>query len=113
MKKYFYTNGKYKEGPFTLDELRLLNIQPMSLIWYEGLDDWTPAGELAELSSYLELFPPLTSTGKSDEATELQKQNEVDSKMPKVQANYKSVGGWLLVLCVILTVISPARVASH
>jgi len=58
MKKYFYSNGKEKHGPLGLDELKQEDISDETLIWFEGLDDWTPAGDLDEMEPILELQPP-------------------------------------------------------
>ena len=49
MKKYFYSNGQEKEGPVTLEELKQKDIQPKTLIWHEGLDDWKEAESVEEL----------------------------------------------------------------
>ena len=58
MKKYFYSDGKEKYGPLNLDELKQEGISKKTLLWFEGLDDWTPAGELDEMKPILELQPP-------------------------------------------------------
>jgi len=58
MKHYFYSDGKEKHGPISLDELRQREISKDTLIWFEGLDDWTPAKNLDEIKSILELQPP-------------------------------------------------------
>lgn len=58
MKKYFYSDGKEKNGPFTFDELKNENINPDTLIWYEGLTDWTAAKYILELEEILQLSPP-------------------------------------------------------
>ena len=58
MKKYFYSNGEDKEGPVTLEELKLVGIRPKTMIWYEGLDDWKEAETISELRLILELIPP-------------------------------------------------------
>ena len=58
MKKYFYSVGKEKHGPFSLDELKNIDINKDTLIWFEGLEDWTPASELQEMTPILELSPP-------------------------------------------------------
>jgi hypothetical protein len=54
MSKYYYTDGKERFGPFTLEELATKNISRETMVWMEGLTDWLPAGNLAELQS---LFP--------------------------------------------------------
>jgi uncharacterized membrane protein YhaH (DUF805 family) len=58
MKKYFYSNDNQKNGPYTFEELKNENIKKETLIWYEGLEDWTQASELVEMTSILELNPP-------------------------------------------------------
>ena len=58
MKKYFYSDSNEKHGPLSLDELKQENIAKDTLIWFEGLDDWTPASDLEEMIPILELRPP-------------------------------------------------------
>jgi uncharacterized membrane protein YhaH (DUF805 family) len=64
MRRFFYSNGKEKEGPFFKEELQQKDIQPSTLIWFEGLDDWTKAEYVLEIKEILELSPPPI---KSDE----------------------------------------------
>ena len=70
MKKYFYSDGKEKHGPLSLDELKQEDISKQTLIWFEGLDDWTPAGELDEMRLILELQPPPILTEEKEELSE-------------------------------------------
>jgi hypothetical protein len=58
MKKYFYTDGVDKYGPFTKDELANQRLNQSVKIWYLGLDDWTPITELPELSGRNYSEPP-------------------------------------------------------
>jgi hypothetical protein len=64
--KYFIITNDVQQGPFTLDELRARGIQSDTLVWCEGMTDWQPAWQVAELKP---LFygaatppPPPTST---------------------------------------------------
>ena len=70
MKKYFYSNGQEKHGPFTFDEIQLTSIYPDTLIWHQGLDNWIPAKEIEE---FLEIFkntpPPINKEPKIEENT--------------------------------------------
>ncbi|MDG1954124.1 MAG: DUF4339 domain-containing protein [Polaribacter sp.] len=66
MKKYFYSNDNEKNGPFSFEELKNENIKKETLIWYEGLDDWTKASDLNEMMPILELKPPSFSEIKQD-----------------------------------------------
>lgn len=58
VKKYFYSQGNENHGPFSLDEMKNKNIKKETLIWYEGLTDWTPAGDLHGFVEILEKCPP-------------------------------------------------------
>ena len=84
MKKYFYSDGKEKHGPLSLDELKQGNITKDTLIWFAGLDDWTPAGELDEMKSILELQPPPIISGEINES------NEPEEKAVKTTENFES-----------------------
>lgn len=53
MKNYYYTDGKEKFGPFTLEELKGKRITSSTLVWYSELLDWKPAGEMPELKELL------------------------------------------------------------
>jgi hypothetical protein len=58
MKRYFYSDGKTKEGPITFSELINKDLKPHSLIWYEGLENWLEAEKIEELREIFELKPP-------------------------------------------------------
>jgi hypothetical protein len=110
MRMYFYFNGEEKEGPLTLEELKLKDIQPKTLIWYEGLDDWTPAGDVADMNPILEISPPSILSEKNKEPTEIERNTAEASEYRNEQLyKYKGVGGWLLLLCFALTIGSPLR----
>lgn len=49
MKNYYYSDGNTKFGPFTLDELKSQKIDAKTLVWCEGMSDWTPVNEIPEL----------------------------------------------------------------
>ena len=65
MKEYYYTDGEQRFGPFTFDELKQQNISRNTLIWYEGLNNWTKAGSTNELSSFFHSEPPPIDTHQS------------------------------------------------
>lgn len=77
MKKYFYSDRKEKHGPLSLDELMQEDIYKETLIWFEGLDDWKPAGKLDEMKPILELQPPpILSEGKEETSEPVEKKEE-------------------------------------
>ncbi len=83
MKKYFYSDGKEKLGPFSFEELKNENINKETLIWFEGLDNWTSAKYILEIEEILQLKPPPIQTNSPEfisSKDETQKSN-VDSKI--------------------------------
>lgn len=58
MNKYYILEQGRKTGPFSLQELKERNIQPTTYIWASGMDDWTEAKEIEELSGLLQEVPP-------------------------------------------------------
>lgn len=55
MAQYYYTDGKERYGPFTIEQLRERNISAETLVWKEGMADWLPASQVSDLQ-------PLMST---------------------------------------------------
>jgi len=51
MEQYYYTDGKERYGPFTLDQLRDRNIGMETLVWKEGMTDWVAAKNVSDLQS--------------------------------------------------------------
>lgn len=62
MKKYFLHNGTENSGPFDLDELKSKSITKTTPVWYEGMENWKYAGEIAELSPVFAAVPPPISS---------------------------------------------------
>ena len=62
MAQYYYTDGKERYGPFTIEQLQERSITPETLVWKEGMADWMPARQVTELDSLLLSTPPLSPT---------------------------------------------------
>lgn len=58
MKKYYLQNGNENIGPFSIEELKTKGITKNTLIWCEGMSDWTEASKINELASILNSTPP-------------------------------------------------------
>lgn len=56
--KYYLHDGDEQRGPFSLDDLKTKFITKETPVWREGLNDWTKAGMLDELSSLFASVPP-------------------------------------------------------
>ncbi|MDD2745276.1 MAG: DUF4339 domain-containing protein [Candidatus Gracilibacteria bacterium] len=60
MKKYFYIKEEKKLGPFDFEELKSAEIKRDTLVWVQGIKDWTKASEVSELSElFIHLPPPI------------------------------------------------------
>ncbi|MDQ3111167.1 MAG: TonB family protein [Bacteroidota bacterium] len=49
MKKYFLHSNGRTIGPYTPDDLRMMNISSSTPVWYEGIESWKNAGDIPEL----------------------------------------------------------------
>ena len=50
MRNYYYTDGKNRFGPFSLDEIKRQGLPGHALIWHPGLNGWIKKSEIAELN---------------------------------------------------------------
>lgn len=55
---FYCSDGINKFGPFSKEELKTQNIQPDTLVWFDGLTEWKHAGELPEMKAFLPVVPP-------------------------------------------------------
>jgi hypothetical protein len=53
MKKFYIHNGQTEQGPLTFNEIKTLNLKTDTPIWYEGLENWSKAGDIDELKDIL------------------------------------------------------------
>lgn len=57
MRKYFYTDGVSKYGPFSKDELKSQKITQNTKVWYYGLENWIYMSEIRELDDIIPTIP--------------------------------------------------------
>lgn len=64
MTEYFIIDSSgHQVGPIAESRLSEYNIEPGTLVWHLGMDQWKPAGELNELRPYFETrIPPAPPT---------------------------------------------------
>lgn len=65
MRKYFYTNGHQKQGPFLYKELKNESLKRNTKVWYYGLENWVNITEIDELRLLSEQLPPELEIHKS------------------------------------------------
>lgn len=46
---YYIGHAGQQRGPFTIEQLRAMNISADTLVWREGMPQWQPAGSIPEL----------------------------------------------------------------
>ena len=80
MKKYFYTNGIDKIGPFSFEELKKQNLSRETKVWFYGLDNWTTLSEIEELKSITTSIPPQLKVSKPKE---IQNTNDEKNDIPE------------------------------
>lgn len=55
MKKFYIMNGQNQEGPFEIEQLKLLNIKKDTPVWFQGIENWTTAEKVDDLKSILSI----------------------------------------------------------
>lgn len=58
MKEIYYENSGQQTGPIRIEDLKPLQINGETLVWYEGLLEWTKAKNISDLNDYLKKLPP-------------------------------------------------------
>ena len=58
MKQYYIHDGQNQQGPFNLEELLDKGVTINTPIWFEGINDWTAAGQIEEIKSRINTPPP-------------------------------------------------------
>lgn len=53
MKEYYIAISDNKEGPLSLDDLKVKKLTKDTLVWYDGLENWVKASEVNELKDLL------------------------------------------------------------
>lgn len=82
-KEFYYSDGKQKIGPVSLHDLNKADLLDSTLIWYEGLKDWTKLNEIQELRSLLfinkadKVPPPLPSERREKEISKTEVSGEL------------------------------------
>ena len=107
MRKYFYTDGATKFGPFSKDELKFQKITRSTKVWYFGLENWTELYKVNELNDIFltippELIPqnpPVQNKTEVAENQSIEKSNPVHLKTKKLR-----LGKWLIGIAILFVV---------
>lgn len=107
MRKYFYTDGVSKIGPFSKDELKSQKITRSTKVWYYGLEKWTELNKIDELNDIFVAIPPelkLLNTPITNKIS--QPENTYSEKPIQVQlrTNKLKLSKWLLGVLVLIVI---------
>jgi hypothetical protein len=84
VRKYFYTDGVSKFGPYSIDELLQKGISRDTKVWFLGLSTWTSFNEIEELNEarrkLAHSFPLKPSEKRS--ADNIERMNRGDFSVP-------------------------------
>lgn len=104
MQYYFVNASLQQEGPIEVSEFAAHGITAQTLVWREGLKEWTAAGDVEELQSLWQTNAAVTETEtETTEASDsvAKTDNIYDSEAPK---NHIPTGIWALVICIFIQV---------
>jgi hypothetical protein len=111
MAKYFYTDGKEKYGPYSIEELSGQPISRTTKVWCYGMDKWTELSQVPELNNVFNSIPPELSSKRSAEEkpkpnkpeTEQIQNSETKTQTPLKIKKSSSLSKWLIgIIAVIL-----------
>jgi len=95
MNKYYLHDGTDQRGPFDFEYLKAKNISRDTPIWYEGLSEWTTAGNVDDLKSLFVAIPPPFSVSKV-QLNPIQKNQEQKIRIPLQTIKRKNILGTIL-----------------
>ena len=58
MRLYYFVENDQQLGPFTIEELKSKRLKKSTLVWTDGLPDWTSADQVEELKEIIVSEPP-------------------------------------------------------
>lgn len=59
--KYWVIIDKEQRGPFTLEEMRSLHLDPQTPVWHKGMADWAPLVTRPELADLIAATPDVSA----------------------------------------------------
>lgn len=114
MKIWVYLNG-IQQGPYSLEQIALLPLEPHTPVWYEGLPKWLPAAEAPATASLFEAGQRgENSAYESAPQSEPFRAYAPGSRHDRLEEEYVAKPSTHLVWCILLTVFccSPFGVAG-
>ncbi len=103
MKQFFYHDGKQQIGPVDFEQLRTSNIKKDTPIWHDGLENWTTAGKIDELSGiFLKTPPPYFENNQAPPDYVIGSENDF---IEEKEFNYKKLALFTIPIIIIIWII--------
>ena len=116
MRKYFLYDGQARKGPFDLEELNTQSLRKETLIWYEGLKDWTKMIDLEDFKDFFAqpIPPPLPKASKVNIQSRDKLLNSfTDAAEVAPEAKKRSYLIPIIILLIIAGIIIAVYIYSH
>jgi hypothetical protein len=89
MTKYFLVINANKCGPYSVSDLQSIDFDKNTLVWHNGLIDWTKAGDIKELSTLLQETPPPIPTKAETSTQSIKLESPIDVNITKMKSYSK------------------------
>ena len=106
---YCYLNGQ-QLGPMPLEALRAINIKRETLVWHVGMENWSSAGTLPELSALFAANSPKPPQISS--ATDAPQKRKTFAKTAKVFSIFGIICAAIMQILSIVMMTEPDRTWS-
>jgi hypothetical protein len=106
MKKYFLHNGIESSGPFDINELKVKKITKNTPVWFEGMENWSTAGKIEELSNLFEVIPPPISTYTAPSTTPKTEKTKAPQKILGLSKNAFFIGIGVIIILIGISVLN-------
>ena len=71
--QYYISVNDQQQGPFTIEDLRNLQITPYTWVWEQGRNEWVPASQISELQSLFANQPQYQQAANPNETSTFKK----------------------------------------
>ena len=104
MQKFYIALNGEKTGPFSYDELKMKGINKDTLIWTEGIDNWTKAEHIALVKDILIATPPPIPRDEKPRQQEMPKQTSNNNIIVETEKK-KNWTKTIVIVCSVLIMI--------
>lgn len=105
MRKYFYTDGTTKFGPFSKDELKSQKVTRSTKFWYYGLEKWIEMSDIIELEDITSTIPPEFKHLNTKNKIQTPEKKPIENLIPVYPKRNKSkLSRWIIGTAILVTI---------